>query len=118
MGKLMHSVAYVQKGYMVSDLIDIWNYLGLIFDCSVVGGADCPEGTEWFGAGGIGHSLTGTTGAEYVENFEGGVVVHLGVAFLVGFVNFNPSPPLCVLPHFWKWSSVVPMCSSLQLVWG
>ena len=25
----MYSVAYVQKGYMVSDLVDIWDWLGV-----------------------------------------------------------------------------------------
>ena len=29
MGMPMYSIVYVQKGYMVSDLIGIWNKLGV-----------------------------------------------------------------------------------------
>ena len=87
--------------------------------CSVVGGA------EGFGAGGTGYSTTGAaehsaaggTGAEDAENSVAGVVVHFGAAFLVGFVNFHPSPP-CVLHLLHIWGSVFPMSNSLQLVWG
>ena len=99
----------------------------MIFDCSTVGGAEhsVAGSAEGFGAAGTGysatgaaeHSVAGHTGAEDAENSVIGVVVHFGAAFLVGFVNFHPSPPH-VLHLIHIWGSVVPMCNSLQLVWG
>ena len=54
-------------------------------------------GAEGFGAGGTGYSaehfVAGGTGAEDADNFVVGVGVYFGATFLVGFVNFNPSPP-------------------------
>ena len=54
----------------------------------------------------------GVLGAEDAENSVAGVVVHFGAAFLVGFVNFHPSPPH-VLDLLHIWGSMVPMCNSL-----
>ena len=39
-------------------------------------------------------------------------------ASMADFVDHDPNPFLHVLLHFCKWGSAVPMCNSLQLVWG
>ena len=72
-------------------------------------------GAEGFGAGGTGYSaghlVAGGTRDEDADNSVVGVGVHFGAAFLVGFVNFHPSPPhVLYLLHIW--GSVVPMCNS------
>ena len=88
--------------------------------------AGCPAvvvgGAEGFGAGSTGyfaeHFAAGAAGADDAGNSVVGVGVCFGTAFLEGFVNFHPSPPLHVLLHYYKWGNVVPMCKSLHLVWG
>ena len=55
--------------------------------------------TEGFGAGdteySAEHFVAGAAGAENAGNSGVGVGVCFGAAFLVGFVNFHPSLPLC-----------------------
>ena len=87
--------------------------------CSVAGGAERfgAEGTGYSATGAAEQSVAGGTGAEDTENSVYGVVVHFRATFFVGFVNIHPSPPhVFHLLHIW--GSVVPMCNSLQLVWG
>ena len=94
----------------------------MIFDCPLAGGtgsfvalagAEAAESfvfqLKGFVAVGVGSSAAEGFVQSGAEGFEG--------TSLADFVDCHPNPLLCVL-HFCKWGSVVPMCNSLQLVWG
>ena len=77
-------------------------------------------GAEGFGAGATEYSAEHFTAGGAGAGDKGNSVVGVGVCFGAAFyfVDFHPSLPLCVLLHCCKWDNVVPICNSLQLVWG
>ena len=73
-------------------------------DCFVVGEAEGSVAVD------IGDSTAEGSVQSGAEGFGG--------AFLADFVDYHPSPLLCVLLHFSKWGIVVTMSIFLWLVWA